>query len=338
MGTKLRSASHRGGKARPLDRLLLGHRYREAVGGQRHWLTVHLTAGAPTRFGNQLLDALADCEMASPGIGAALTDGLAAIRYVPHAVDPKAWQAGFEQLIQKFAEILVLRVLLVADWPNGTRFAFEPANPTTGSKPELAIDTARGLYLFEVKCPSMIDHQARRRANSSQLPVRSPLGASPDMRGDVTLPRDHVFKEFLESAQSKFANFSKKPTTALLIVLWNAHMYEAIAVLTHEQAGLLTAGSWHVRDGQRVAFDAVDGVIVLNHHGILVAAAQERPARRQDPFLLGGEGQPPNVWCPNLGRADLEPFLANTFDAWPAEAAAIAAEYAPMEFVMWFGR
>lgn len=156
-----------------------------------------------------------------------------------------------------------------------------------------------------------------------------------NIRASATLPRDNVLKDFLESAEVKFTEFSSKPRIGILVVLWDGYVFEATSALCHEEAGLLTEKSWFLQDGHRVAFDAVDGVIILKHLEILKLAAQEQPCRRDDPFMIGGDGQPPNVWCPNLGCEDIDPFVSKIFDASPISALLDIADYSPKDYVMW---
>ncbi len=314
----------------------LAQSYRTTTKGQRHWLCFHLAAGAVTPFGKQLLASLKVIEERLPGAGMQFVRELADIRYVSTAQSELGWKAGFEQLIQKFAEILVARLLFAAGWAEGTTFALEPTNPATGAKPEILIDTPDRQWLFEVKCPAFIDYQEHRGANEKQIPVRGPLGAVPGFRVGATLPRDNVLKDFLASAERKFFGFSAKDRTSILVVLWDGYMFEATSALNHTEAGLLTEKSWHVESGARVAFDAVDGVIVLNHLEILKVAAQGHFAPlREDAFTIGGDGQPPNVWCPNVGRSDLDSHISKIFHAWSLEAVAFAADYTPKDFITW---
>lgn len=310
--------------------------YFRLTDGRREWLSVHLAPDAITPFGARLLGALAVIDARLPGAGYRFVEELADIRYVPTQDDPAAWRAGFEQLVQKFGEILVARTLFEANWPDGTRFALEPTNPVTGAKPEILIDTPAHQWLFEVKCPAFIDYQDRRDANGRQLPVRGPLGDVPGMRVGTTLPRDNVLKDFLESADRKFRDFSNKPRTGLVVVLWDGYIFEITSALSHAEAGLLTDKSWYRRDGTRVAFESVEGVIVLNHLEVIKVAAQEKwKARQDDPFRIEPVGQPPNVWCPNLGRNALDPDLARLFNAHPLDEVRFAADYAPKDFVIW---
>lgn len=310
--------------------------YHEITNGRREWLSVHLAPGAVTPFGVRLLEALVAIDARLPGGGTRFIEELAVIRYVASGDDPAAWRAGFEQLIQKFGEVLVARILFDGNWPEGTIFALEPTNPATGAKPEILIETPNHQWLFEVKCPAFIDYQDRRDANGRQLPVRGPLGDLVGMREGTTLPRDNVLKDFLTSAERKFANFSEKPRTGLLVVLWDGYIFEITSALSHAHAGLLTENSWHKREGVRVAFDAVEGVIILNHLEVIKVSAQEIwQARQEDPFRIEAAGQPPNVWCPNLGRGPLAPDIAQLFNARPLEEVAVAADYAPSDYVMW---
>lgn len=311
-------------------------RYRRTTGGTRTWLSVHLADGAETMFGAQLLEALAVIDMRLPGAADRFADELAAIRYVSNEDDKAAWKVGFEQLIQKLGEVLIARTLFEAEWPPGTTFALEPTNSVTGARPEILVDTPARQWLFEVKCPAFIDYQDRRGGNRRQLPVRGPLGDVPGMRDDTTLPRDNVLKDFLESAERKFRDFSAKTRTGLLVVLWDGYIFEITSALSHEHAGLLTEQSWHQRGGVRVPFDAVDGVIILNHLEVIKIAAQGYwQARQNDPFRIESVGQPPNVWCPNLGRGALDSHISQIFNARPLDEVAVAADYAPKDFVMW---
>lgn len=329
-------AAQRSGGADATAGVRFADHYRKVTDGRREWLSVHLVAGATTPFGERLLEALAAIDVRLPGAGSRFVEELAAIRYVPALDDPAAWRAGFEQLIQKLGEILVARVLFEAEWPEGTSFTLEPTNPVTGAKPEILIDTPAHQWLFEVKCPAFIDYQDRRDANGRQLPVRGPLGNMPGMRDGTTLPRDNVLKDFLISAERKFRDFSTKPRTGLLVVLWDGYIFEITSALSHTEAGLLTDKSWYQRDGIRVPFTAVEGVIILNHLEVIKVAAQEKwQARQDDPFRIETVGQPPNVWCPNLGRGALDPDIARLFNARPLDEVAFAADYAPKDFVMW---
>lgn len=308
--------------------------YEEMCGADRAWLSYHF--GLLTPFGQHLLAALVDCELRVPQLGYRLIKELHAVKYVPSAVDAAAWKARFEELIQKLAEILVARALCTIEWPYGTVIEFEPINRSNGKRPEFSVRTPERLWLFEVKCPSFITHQENRSNNPHQLPIRGFLRDAPHMAGEtVTLPRDNTIKDFLLSAQQKFSGFDEGDVTGIVVVVWDLNMYEAISVLMHPQAGLLTENSWFKVDNVKVSFPDVAGVIVLNRLEQLKQGSQER-IDHIDPFMLGGADALPNTWCPNIGVGDLDPVVAAGFDAFHFEGTAIGAEYSVTDYVMWF--
>lgn len=310
--------------------------YMMHLNGERGWLDYHFMQ--QTEFARRLIKALALCELRAAGMGVRLATELADIRYTPAAEGEAKWKAGFEQLIQKLAEVVVARTICTYPWPDNAKIECEPENPVTKGRPDFSVTTEECIWLFEVKCPSFFNHQQNRNSRSGQLPIRSPLIDSfGHKRDDLTLPRDNTLKDFLLSAEKKFSEFSDKKTIGILVVAWDLNMYEAIAVLCHPEAGLLTEKSWYKIGDDRVPFDSVSGVLVLNRLHFLAAGAQESLGIEEfDEFQLGGDGSPPNTWCPNMGVGDLEQGLARHFDAWPFEGTAIAADYALLDYVMWF--
>jgi hypothetical protein len=318
---------------------LIEKHYQVHVKSGRHWLGYHFSK--PSIFGLQLLMALATCELGAPGLGFQLAKDLAEI---PYAQGEKGQQM-FEHLLQKLFEITVLRTLVSIDWPDGTAFSHEPVNPTSKKRPELVVNTPERVFLFEVKCPGLLDHQRQRHKNSRQFPARSLLSKE-DIReraltlfeGGVTLPQDNKLKDFLVSAEAKFAGFqAAKPQTGVLVVAWDGFMYEPISSFNHVESGLFTASSFH-RDkaGDRIPFAAVDGVLILNHLTLMHRATHEKhDQHRPDVFVLEPNCPSPNVWCPNLGGGGLPDHVLKAFDAVPAESMAMFADYAPTEFVMW---
>jgi hypothetical protein len=303
-------------------------------------LSYHLHERAPSAFGRRLLDALRDIDRRAPAVGTRLITALATIRYVPTREDAAAWRAGFEQLLQTLAEVRVVRALCVAPWPDGVVFACEPLNPVTGRRPELSIETDDRILLIEVKCPALIDHQDRRAQAEFHLPARGVAGEGLRRDGQgarLVLPRDNVVKDFLVSAQEKFRGFSPdKPLHGVLVIVWDGHLYEPISSLRHPEAGLFTPNSFaRDADGNRVDFEAVDGVVVMEGLNQLGPATQERePDPGKDPFVVGPLDLPA-AWCANRAGLGLDPRLAATLAAQPVEALAHIAEYRPQDVIFW---
>ena len=181
------------------------------------------------------------------GLGRQLIRDLGAIggidRHEPH----------YDQLMQKLAEILVLRQLLALSWPGGTTFEHEPALTRHGKRPELKVVTPEHVYLFEVKTPSLTAHARNRAKNDLQAPARMFERDILDRlagEGGLTLPRDNPVKDFLIDAELKFAPFKAATrATSLLVIVWDDHIYEPITVLaTLGIFGLIEIDGWMPAD------------------------------------------------------------------------------------------
>lgn len=310
--------------------------YHDALGGERGWLDVHMDPLRPTNFGLQILIALTEVENKQAELGVAFVKELADVPYYPSELDAQRWRDNFETLIQKLAELIVLKAICSVEWEKPFQILIEPTNGTTGKKPDFVVNEAGHNWLFEVKCPAFIKYEEIRRKNLYQLPVRSFLhDLVKDDPGGLTLPRDNVVKDFLSSAEEKFSNFSRDQTSVLVIV-WDSHIYEAVSILKHTEAGLLTPKSWHKNGAQIVSFSSVDHVLVLNKMDDLVAGAQEQKlVFGHQPFMLDREHGLPAVWCANDEEIALQERILKSFDAWPYDGTSIAADYALTDAVLW---
>lgn len=149
-----------------------------SIGGAKawHWFSHHFSMRPPHALGRSIVDACADCEKKLPGLGFQFIKDIAAIcgkeKYEPH----------YDQLLQKLAELLVLRKLLTLDWPAGTTFQHEPAVSAAGKRPELRVVTPDRSFLFEVKTPSLLEHIRARRTNAFQVAGRVLLLAAVQIR------------------------------------------------------------------------------------------------------------------------------------------------------------
>lgn len=323
---------------RPDDQPYVDAWHRRA--GEGGWLSYHLHKVAPSDFGRNLLSAVKDIDQALPNVGLHFINALASVRYIPAGQDAAAWRAGFEQLLQLLAEVLVIRALSNCAWPEGSALAYEPVNPTTGRRPELSVELDDQVLLIEVKCPALIDHQHRRADAEYHLPARGVAGEFLQGLGDLNrlvLPRDNVVKDFLLSSEEKFRAFSQfKPTRGVLVIVWDQHLYEPISSLRHPESGLFTANSFaRDLDGNRILFKSVEGVIVMDGLGQLGAAAQEtEPADAHDPFAIEPNGRP-SAWCPNQPDAVLHARVAEALVTQPIEDLEHFAEYRPQDVIFW---
>ena len=308
------------------------------AGGPWHWFHWLFARGPSRPFVAYLITACVECELKLPGLGWAL------IRDVASISGREKNEADYESLLQKLSEVLVLRQLLVLAWPEGTTFAHEPAAGPGGKRPELKAETNDAVYLFEVKAPSLLSHQRSRSENPVQFPGRMFEGAMRKMMaGDQKpiLPRDNPVKDFLMSAEAKFAPFAgEKPVYGVLIVVWDDFIYEPITSLVHEASkGLLTAETFARNgDGTPITFPHVDAVFLIRHLLYFQQGAAETLTERRHAFDFGGERDLPNVHVPVPGGKEVPGFIRTGLRAlqFDDEQLQNFADYRPQEFIMWF--
>jgi len=302
-----------------------------------HWFQWHFQHQEVTPFVQSILEAIVDCEDKVPGLGTSFLNEICTIgginRHLPH----------YDQILQKLSEVLVLRQLLLSDWPIGTTFQHEPAVNARGKRPELKVNTPTNEYLFEVKTPSLTEHIRQRGENNLQIPGRTlPREIVENLRDGrpITLPRDNPVKDFLIDAEAKFAEFkAENVSTSILIIVWDDHIYEPITSLINEASGLLTPNSFH-RTVENVAieFHNIDAIVLVRHLLYFQNAAAQRPLlERRDAFDFGDENALPNVFIPLLNGADVPEAIKGFLRAFPLDHPFIqnAAEYRPQELVIW---
>lgn len=303
-----------------------------------HWFTYHFSMLPPHPLVRSIVDACAECERKLPGLGSRFIEELAKIsgkeKHEPH----------FDQLLQKLAEVLVLRQLLSLNWPVGTQFQHEPAVSANGKRPELRVLTPKSNFLFEVKTPSLLEHIRARRMNAVQVAGRVlPLDPLKKFAGDggLTLPRDNPVKDFLQDADAKFAQFKAvQPETSILIIVWDDFIYEPITVLRHEHCGLLTPNSY-LKDqaGAAVGFPHVDAVVLVRHLTYLYRATRDEALEeRAHAMDFGNDRALPNVIISTKDPELIPDFVRDGLRALPLDHPLIqrAADYRPKDVVFWF--
>lgn len=307
------------------------------IGQPWHWFSYHMCFLPPHPFAQSIIDACVDCEARLPGLGRQLIRDIGLIGGIGHH------EPHYDQLMQKLAEILVLRQLLALPWPEGTTFEHEPALSADGKRPELKVQTPGQTYLFEVKAPSLLAHQRQRAANDLQAPVRlfprEMLGQLAGA-GGLTLPRDNPVKDFLIDTEAKFAPFKAAgPVISVLVIVWDDFIYEPITVLTQERCGLLTDNSYHQTEkGKAITFPSIDAVVLIRHLMYFKNAAADEPLlERGHAFDFGDNDALPNVFVPVTGGQAVPDFIQKGLRAFPLDdpLLARAAEYRPVEMVFW---
>jgi hypothetical protein len=156
----------------------------------------------------------------------------------------------------------------------------------------------------------------------------------PDADKDITLPRDNPVKDFLVSAEAKFAPFRQADPNfrGVLVIVWDDHINEPITALVHPQTGLLTAKSFFKgTDGNAVTFPSVDAVILIRHlHQFQSAAAGTELADQcQEAMDFGREGDfPPKAIVGNPMAQMIPMNVVECFQAYHPQPM-MGAEYIP---------
>lgn len=321
-------------------------RLRAGTGQQWHWWAWHFGVHGDrgrVPLVDALLDALLSIDAAMPGYAARMADTIISIS--GRTRDTR----DYEQLLQVLAEIHVAAHIVSADWPEGTSFADEPTAGDSAKTPELVVTTSELRLGVEVKAPALLDHAAKRGSRPMQAGGRIfPPAALEKMAGGkdkLTLPRDNPVKDFLASANDKFASFRERDDDfhGLLVIVWDDFIYEPITALLHAGSGLLTDNSFAKKDDQAVQYPNVDAIVLLSHLQWLQRALAE-DGTRQAPFQIGGDAfawgpdpaRPAALVIPPAGRG-LPDDLVKRLGLQPLETIP-GAEYQPSDFVNWIDR
>lgn len=218
-------------------------------------------------------------------------------------------------------------------------FAHEPG--AAGQKnPECEVRIGGRWCAIEVKTPKLISHRNIRTENPWQLNTRL-AGLRDGLKGGQTLPRDNPVKDFLISADAKFAAYEHHRPGALrlLTIVWDDFCNEPIAALLNQNAGLLTAHSFH-RDaaGVAVCYPHIDGIIIIRHQHQLIHSTRCEPLVDGVSDALGyyHRGFPPKAFIPVPAGRPVPEDIITALNAVPISEC-IGAEYFGGDLVMWVG-
>ncbi|MEP0190055.1 MAG: hypothetical protein ABJE00_06530 [Erythrobacter sp.] len=267
--------------------------------------------------------------------------GIRYINELAHLGGPERDERRYEQMLQLFAEVFSIDRVLVMPWGEEAQFYFEPKGKN-GLRPEFRVVDKDGAYNFEVKSPSLLDHQRLRAATNVQLPVRitKEFTSSVQMEHpDALLPRDNPVKDFLISADAKFSGFPRKSGANILIIVWDDFIYEPIGSLLSDFAGLLTKNSFYRLAEEAVIFENVDAVICVRQMNVFQEALAERPLPddRTDMFDLSDNPFTPNVFIPTPWGNACPQFILESFGALmhDDERLQTIAEYGIPEYIFY---
>lgn len=317
------------------------HALHSKIFSQWHWFQYHF------RFGGQghehplvesILDACLDCEAHMPGFAKGMIEAIAEIggkeKHEPH----------YEQLLQLLAELLVIRRLMTWQWPKPVTFEWEPTAGNSKKNPEVTVRSADWVVGVEVKAPSLFKHMRERGSHSTQVPSRiftkEQIKTLPGAEKGITLPRDNPVKDFLISANGKFAEFHRQDPNffGVLVIVWDDFIFEPITALVQEAAGLFTPNSF-ARDGagNALTFTNLDAVFLIRQLHQFIRAARAEPLIDNFEFALdyGEERQFPwKVEIPNPAGRAIPPEVVECLQA-VRLSIALGAEYEPSELIFW---
>ncbi|ALO91257.1 hypothetical protein SHL15_0041 [Streptomyces hygroscopicus subsp. limoneus] len=247
----------------------------------------------------------------------------------------------YQQILAWYCEVLVVAHLATYPWPAPVRFEMEPTAGDAKVNPEIVVKLdGIGALGVEVKAPDLRTHLKHRASNPWQLNART--GVSPaSLGGAVTLPRDNPVKDFLVSADSKFAGFRRDPDfRSVLVIVWDDFVNEPLTALTSPASGLFTPNSFHRVDGGPVSYPNVDAVLLIRHQHQVVEGLAGRPLADDRTHLLdyGLPGSfPPHALVTNPAGRLLPTEFLSALHAVFVKTLNTAAEYNPGEVVLWTG-
>ncbi|MBF0185008.1 MAG: hypothetical protein HQM06_11555 [Magnetococcales bacterium] len=303
-----------------------------------HWFKYHFTTDPIHRFAYHLIETVVDCDIViNNNFGEIFLDRLLAIQNREKNRD------HYNQLIQLLAELIIIKQSIAIRCEEPI-YIIEPVVDRSIVKskksPDLLILSKTINISIEIKAPSYLEIQALRES-PYQLISRLPF--TPQERADlfgsnVTLPRDNAVKDFLISADEKFANIKKKyDCLSLLVIVWDDYVQEVISCLTHEMSGLLTQNSFAKdRDGTPLLYNNIDAIIVVRQLHYIACCAGDKMLDRKNGFDFGDINSVPNIFIGNnikeINSIIIEPFRVISLSD---EFASNFAEHTPMDLIIW---
>lgn len=313
---------------------------------QWHWLSYHfrgLPHGKHTEFSFDFLNKIKLINYKIPGFAEETINRLASYsgkeKHEPH----------YEQIIQLLVEVVIFYRLAEGFLAHNVSFQWEPVTPTSQKNPELLLEGEDWKTLIEIKCPSIFKHMREAEKNDTQLGAR--IGEidffdSLSNSGKVTKPLDNKIKDFLVSAESKFAPFKAvdQEISSILIIAWSQHLFEATSPLINGMSGLLTENSFYkAPDGKPITFPSVDSVLVTEHLELILRATREEPLPfgyssplDYGAFMMRDFLPPAHINNPSTPNSANQNVLT---ELGAVEIADIQEPRVnPLDYVMWFGK
>lgn len=281
-----------------------------------------------------IVDMTVELEKAIPKVGVDYINKIAAINGKPNETK------HYDQLLQVLAELMIVHKAVAFPWGAEIKFAYEPKSGASNKNPELTIQTKTLSIGLEVKAPELVKKHNERATKPQQIPSRSEAFKAFD-KEKTMLPRDNPVKDFLISADNKFAEFKKANPNfySVLVIVWDDFIYEPISSLTSPQSGLFTENSFAKDEaGNVLKFPNLDCVVITRHLLPIVRGTRDEPLPdlSRHPLDYGRDKEFPfkviilNPWN------KLEP-PKEVIDCFQVQKPGpqLGAEYLPSDFITW---
>ncbi|ABE51500.1 hypothetical protein [Methanococcoides burtonii] len=308
-----------------------------------HWFKYHFEFYSENRehpFAKSIIDSCLVCEDFIPGYAKKFIDDISQISGIDKKTNEKQSLKHYQQLFQRLAELLIIKQVVTYEWPENTKFFYEPTSGKSKKNPELVVELNKFKIGIEVKAPSLLDHIQKRNNNKIQATARNGLTDKFKENEEVTLPRDNPVKDFLISADQKYNSFkeNEKCFYGILVIVWDDFIYEPITTLTDKFSGLFTQNSFAKNSNdETLKFENVDSVIIVRHLHQFGNAAGECPLINNcmDAMDFGSEGRSlPNVYVKNPASNGVPEGILECLRAYSPDEK-MGAEYMPQDMVIW---
>lgn len=244
-----------------------------------------------------------------------------------------------DAVLQWCAEVYVVAQLAHYRWPVRPIFLAEPRSSSSSKNPEVAVRLdGIGTLAVEVKAPRLTQYRDEWSRSTVQLTSRLPQGTV--SLADKLKPRDNPVKDFLLSANEKFAGMKQDNPglTSMLFIAWDDFVNEPLAALLAPSSGLLTDNSFYREGDMAVKFPNLDYVIIGRQLRQFDRALRGQPPvdGRPDCFAFPkGDDFPPNVHIPVSGADTPALYLATVALNSYSRSNLMGAEYAVQDMVLW---
>ncbi len=307
-----------------------------------HWFTYHFQFylyGREHPFAKSIVEAITNIENVTPDFAIEM------IKRISSLSGKEKFEPHYEQLLQICAELYILNHVVLFFKDQEIQIEHEPTSKKSDKNPEFIVRIDDIIFGIEVKSPSLLLHMNSRYDNQAQISTRVPglLDSTKDLFGenDVTYPRDNPVKDFLISADEKFAGFKEenKDFISLLFIIWDDYIYEPISAMLGEPAGLFLDGSFAKdKNGEQIKFSNVDAVLLDRQLINIIHATRDEPLHDNKKHAMdyGVKNEFPfKVIIPSpFSNTKIPDPIMECFQLYNLSPE-IGAEYAPSDFIYW---